>query len=56
MRSGIRARVQRTWGNALVAGPLMFPTILRWGPDGLYATNFSVGGNTNNGAIVHVTL
>jgi hypothetical protein len=41
-------------GPTPVAAPLMFPTILRWGPDGLYATNFGVGGNASNGSIVRV--
>jgi hypothetical protein len=43
-------------GVGPVAAPLMFPTILRWGQDGLYGTNFSVGGNAAEGALIRVSL
>jgi hypothetical protein len=42
-----------------VATPLMFPTILRFSPDGrLFTTNFSVdiAGEQPRGAILEVTL
>ena len=38
--------------TGVVAAPMFFPTILRWGPDGLYATYFSVGGDAGTGAIL----
>jgi DNA-binding beta-propeller fold protein YncE len=43
-------------GVGPVAAPLLFPTILRWGPDGLYGTNFSVAGNNAEGALIRVGL
>ena len=49
-------RISRDSAPAAVATPLLFPTILRWGPDGLYATSFSVGGNDGMGAIVRIAL
>lgn len=38
-----------------VAGPLLFPTILRWGPDGLYTTSASVAGE-GTGSIMRIAL
>lgn len=38
----------------VVAAPIFFPTILRWGPDGLYGTSFSVGGDAGTGAIIRI--
>lgn len=43
-------------GFGPVATPMMFPTILRWGPDGLYGTYFSVGGNGGQGSIVKIAF
>ena len=40
-------------GVSDVAGPLFFPTILRWGFDGLYASNGSVASDTT-GMIVRI--
>ena len=40
----------------VAAAPMFFPTILRWGPDGLYATYFSVGGDAGNGAILRIDV
>lgn len=37
-----------------IAAPLFFPTMMRWGPDGLYITNFSVGGDAGTGAILRL--
>lgn len=48
------ARGKEGWGP--VAAPLMFPTILRWGPDGLYGTNFSVAGNGGEGSLIKINL
>lgn len=49
-------RFMRVVGGGVeqLAGPVMFPTILRWGPDGLYGTVFSVGGNAGTGMIVRI--
>jgi hypothetical protein len=41
--------------GAKVLAPVPFPTILRWGTDGLYATSFSVGGDSGAGAIFRIT-
>jgi plastocyanin len=38
-----------------VAAPLLFPTILRWGPDGLYTTSASVAGE-GTGSIMRIAL
>lgn len=44
-------------GFGPVATPVMFPTIMRWGTDGLYAAIFGVGGSAaGDGAIVKVDL
>lgn len=43
-------------GPTPVAGPLLFPTTLRWGPDGLYVAAFSVGGNNGEGMILRVDV
>jgi hypothetical protein len=40
-------------GTSPVASPLFFPTVLRWGPDGLYASINSVASNTT-GAIARI--
>ena len=42
--------------TGVVAAPMFFPNILRWGPDGLYATNFSVAGDQGNGAIQRIAV
>ncbi len=42
--------------TGVVAASMFFPTILQWGPDGLYATYFSVGGDMGNGAILRIAL
>ncbi|MGI9145698.1 MAG: ScyD/ScyE family protein [Chloroflexota bacterium] len=49
-------RIMRVVGARVepLAAPLMFPTILRWGPDGLYASVFSVGGDAGTGMIVRI--
>jgi hypothetical protein len=40
-----------------VATPLMFPTIMRIGPDGaVHVANFSVGGDLGSGSIVRVNM
>jgi hypothetical protein len=42
-------------GVVPIASPIMFPTILRWGPDGaLYGTVFSVAGDAGTGMIVRI--
>lgn len=47
-------------GNAVreVATPLRFPTAMRWGPDGLYVTNFSVDepGAVGRGEIFRIAV
>jgi hypothetical protein len=44
-------------GFGPVVAPLMFPTIMRWGPEGLYAAVFGVGSTAaGEGAIVKVDL
>jgi hypothetical protein len=49
-------RIMRVVGTSVepLAEPIMFPTILRWGPDGLYGTLFSVGGDAGTGMIVRI--
>lgn len=42
-------------GPSELASPLFFPTILRWGADGLYASINSVGSNTT-GAIARIDV
>ena len=42
--------------TGVVAAPLLFPTTVRWGPDGLYSTYFGVGGDTGNGAILRIAV
>jgi plastocyanin len=39
-----------------VAAPLLFPTILRWGPGGLYTTSASVAGDAGTGSIMRIAL
>jgi hypothetical protein len=39
-----------------VAVPLLFPTILRWGPGGLYTTSASVAGDAGTGSIMRIAL
>ena len=48
----------RVVGGAVevVAAPMFFPTVIRWGPDGLYATYFSVGGDAGTGAILRINV
>jgi plastocyanin len=41
-------------GVTTLAAPVFFPTMMRWGPDGLYITSFSVGGDAGTGAILRL--
>ena len=42
-------------GVVPIASPLLFPTILRWGPDNaLYGTVLSVAGDAGTGMIVRI--
>jgi plastocyanin len=41
-------------GVTTLAAPVFFPTMMRWGPNGLYITSFSVGGDAGTGAIVRL--
>ena len=43
-------------GPTPVVAPLLFPTTMRWGPDGLYVTNLSVGGDTGAGRVLRIAL
>lgn len=49
-------RVETDGTAEVVVAPMMFPTVMRWGADGLYATYFSVGGDAGNGAILRIDV